>query len=84
MLFRSAGYRVTGCDANVYPPMNDQLGSRSDRLKAKWATCKDPYWISWLESAVRFAIWQETGQSSNFPGPAESPVAETPATPGTV
>jgi UDP-N-acetylmuramate: L-alanyl-gamma-D-glutamyl-meso-diaminopimelate ligase len=24
---KSAGYRVTGCDANVYPPMSDQLRS---------------------------------------------------------
>ncbi|HEU0201537.1 MAG TPA: UDP-N-acetylmuramate:L-alanyl-gamma-D-glutamyl-meso-diaminopimelate ligase [Burkholderiaceae bacterium] len=24
-LARAAGYRVTGCDANVYPPMSDQL-----------------------------------------------------------
>jgi UDP-N-acetylmuramate: L-alanyl-gamma-D-glutamyl-meso-diaminopimelate ligase len=24
-LAREAGYRVTGCDANVYPPMSDQL-----------------------------------------------------------
>jgi UDP-N-acetylmuramate: L-alanyl-gamma-D-glutamyl-meso-diaminopimelate ligase len=22
---KSAGYRVTGCDANVYPPMSTQL-----------------------------------------------------------
>src|ERR1044072_2053298 len=22
---KTAGYRVTGCDANVYPPMSDQL-----------------------------------------------------------
>ena len=22
---KAAGYRVTGCDANVYPPMSDQL-----------------------------------------------------------
>jgi UDP-N-acetylmuramate: L-alanyl-gamma-D-glutamyl-meso-diaminopimelate ligase len=22
---KGAGYRVTGCDANVYPPMSDQL-----------------------------------------------------------
>ena len=22
---RQAGHRVTGCDANVYPPMSDQL-----------------------------------------------------------
>ncbi len=26
-LAKSAGYRVTGCDANVYPPMSDQLRS---------------------------------------------------------
>ena len=24
-LAREAGHRVTGCDANVYPPMSDQL-----------------------------------------------------------
>ena len=24
---REAGHRVTGCDANVYPPMSDQLGA---------------------------------------------------------
>ena len=22
---KAAGYRVTGCDSNVYPPMSDQL-----------------------------------------------------------
>lgn len=26
-LARAAGHRVTGCDANVYPPMSDQLGA---------------------------------------------------------
>jgi len=26
-LAREAGYRVTGCDANVYPPMSEQLAS---------------------------------------------------------
>ena len=26
-LAKAAGYRVTGCDANVYPPMSDQLRS---------------------------------------------------------
>ncbi len=26
-LAKSAGYRVTGCDSNVYPPMSDQLRS---------------------------------------------------------
>jgi UDP-N-acetylmuramate: L-alanyl-gamma-D-glutamyl-meso-diaminopimelate ligase len=25
VLARAAGHRVTGCDANVYPPMSDQL-----------------------------------------------------------
>src|SRR6202008_1584960 len=24
---KTAGYRVTGCDANVYPPMSDQLAA---------------------------------------------------------
>jgi UDP-N-acetylmuramate: L-alanyl-gamma-D-glutamyl-meso-diaminopimelate ligase len=27
LLARAAGHRVTGCDANVYPPMSDQLRS---------------------------------------------------------
>ena len=26
-LAREAGHKVTGCDANVYPPMSDQLRS---------------------------------------------------------
>ena len=26
-LAREAGHRVTGCDANVYPPMSEQLRS---------------------------------------------------------
>ncbi|MEO9068199.1 MAG: Mur ligase domain-containing protein, partial [Caldimonas sp.] len=26
-LAREAGHRVTGCDANVYPPMSDQLSA---------------------------------------------------------
>ena len=26
-LAREAGHRVTGCDANVYPPMSDQLAA---------------------------------------------------------
>src|SRR3989440_5494508 len=41
---KSAGYRVTGCDANVYPPMSEQLaalgielteGFSEDQLKLK-------------------------------------------------
>jgi UDP-N-acetylmuramate: L-alanyl-gamma-D-glutamyl-meso-diaminopimelate ligase len=41
---KAAGYRVTGCDANVYPPMSDQLralgielteGFGADQLKLK-------------------------------------------------
>ena len=27
VLAKAAGYRVTGCDSGVYPPMSDQLGS---------------------------------------------------------
>ena len=27
LLARAAGHRVTGCDANVYPPMSDQLAA---------------------------------------------------------
>lgn len=44
LLAREAGHRVTGCDANVYPPMSDQLraagielieGYEADQLKLK-------------------------------------------------
>ena len=28
VLARAAGHRVTGCDANVYPPMSTQLGAQ--------------------------------------------------------
>ncbi|MEK0416097.1 MAG: hypothetical protein RI949_103, partial [Pseudomonadota bacterium] len=29
---REAGHRVTGCDANVYPPMSEQLRSLARRV----------------------------------------------------
>ena len=32
VLARSAGHRVTGCDANVYPPMSDQLAAAGIEL----------------------------------------------------
>jgi UDP-N-acetylmuramate: L-alanyl-gamma-D-glutamyl-meso-diaminopimelate ligase len=32
LLARNAGHRVTGCDANVYPPMSDQLASAGIEL----------------------------------------------------
>ncbi|WIM04861.1 MAG: UDP-N-acetylmuramate:L-alanyl-gamma-D-glutamyl-meso-diaminopimelate ligase [Candidatus Nitricoxidivorans perseverans] len=32
LLARAAGHRVTGCDANVYPPMSDQLGAQGIEL----------------------------------------------------
>ncbi|MCK9386985.1 MAG: UDP-N-acetylmuramate:L-alanyl-gamma-D-glutamyl-meso-diaminopimelate ligase [Sulfuritalea sp.] len=34
LLARAAGHRVTGCDANVYPPMNTQLGEQGIDLVA--------------------------------------------------
>jgi len=32
LLARSAGHKVTGCDANVYPPMSDQLAAAGIEL----------------------------------------------------
>ncbi|PZP62752.1 MAG: UDP-N-acetylmuramate:L-alanyl-gamma-D-glutamyl-meso-diaminopimelate ligase [Azospira oryzae] len=32
LLAREAGHRVTGCDANVYPPMSDQLAAQGIEL----------------------------------------------------
>ena len=32
LLARTAGHRVTGCDANVYPPMSDQLNAAGIEL----------------------------------------------------
>ena len=34
---REAGHRVTGCDANVYPPMSDQLRGLGIELIEGWA-----------------------------------------------
>ena len=34
---REGGHRVTGCDANVYPPMSDQLRSLGIELTEGWA-----------------------------------------------
>jgi UDP-N-acetylmuramate: L-alanyl-gamma-D-glutamyl-meso-diaminopimelate ligase len=34
---KAAGYRVTGCDANVYPPMSDQLRSLGIQLTEGFA-----------------------------------------------
>ncbi|MBX9848838.1 MAG: UDP-N-acetylmuramate:L-alanyl-gamma-D-glutamyl-meso-diaminopimelate ligase, partial [Rhodocyclaceae bacterium] len=32
LLARAAGHRVTGCDANVYPPMSTQLEAQGVAL----------------------------------------------------
>ena len=36
LLARAAGYRVTGCDANVYPPMSNQLAAQGIELIEGW------------------------------------------------
>jgi UDP-N-acetylmuramate: L-alanyl-gamma-D-glutamyl-meso-diaminopimelate ligase len=36
VLARAAGYRVTGCDANVYPPMSTQLEAQGIELIEGW------------------------------------------------
>jgi UDP-N-acetylmuramate: L-alanyl-gamma-D-glutamyl-meso-diaminopimelate ligase len=36
LLARAAGYRVTGCDANVYPPMSTQLAAQGIELTEGW------------------------------------------------
>ena len=35
---RQAGHKVTGCDANVYPPMSDQLAAQGIELIEGYAT----------------------------------------------
>src|SRR6187431_3756007 len=35
-LARESGHRVTGCDANVYPPMSDQLAALGIELIEGW------------------------------------------------
>lgn len=39
-LAREAGHRVTGCDANVYPPMSDQLEALGIELIEGWDTAQ--------------------------------------------
>ena len=36
LLARAAGHRVTGCDANVYPPMSTQLAAQGIALTEGW------------------------------------------------
>jgi UDP-N-acetylmuramate: L-alanyl-gamma-D-glutamyl-meso-diaminopimelate ligase len=36
LIARAAGHRVTGCDANVYPPMSDQLLAQGIALIEGW------------------------------------------------
>jgi UDP-N-acetylmuramate: L-alanyl-gamma-D-glutamyl-meso-diaminopimelate ligase len=36
VLAKQAGHRVTGCDANVYPPMSDQLEAQGIDLTEGW------------------------------------------------
>jgi UDP-N-acetylmuramate: L-alanyl-gamma-D-glutamyl-meso-diaminopimelate ligase len=36
LLARAAGHRVTGCDANVYPPMSTQLAAQDIELIEGW------------------------------------------------
>ena len=36
VIARQAGHRVTGCDANVYPPMSTQLEAQDIRLTEGW------------------------------------------------
>jgi UDP-N-acetylmuramate: L-alanyl-gamma-D-glutamyl-meso-diaminopimelate ligase len=36
LLARAAGHRVTGCDANVYPPMSTQLAAQGIELVEGW------------------------------------------------
>ena len=46
---KTAGYRVTGCDANVYPPMSDQLSSLGIELiqgfGAEQTSLKPDVWV---------------------------------------
>ncbi|HUF81337.1 MAG TPA: Mur ligase domain-containing protein, partial [Burkholderiales bacterium] len=37
LIARAAGHRVTGCDANVYPPMSDQLAAQGIELIEGWS-----------------------------------------------
>ena len=37
LLARAAGHRVTGCDANVYPPMSTQLTAQGIELTEGWS-----------------------------------------------
>ena len=37
LIARAAGHRVTGCDANVYPPMSTQLAAQGIELVEGWS-----------------------------------------------
>ena len=48
-LAKAMGHRVTGCDANVYPPMSDQLVASGIELiqgfEADQLTLKPDLWV---------------------------------------
>ena len=43
LLAREKGFRVSGCDANVYPPMSDQLRAAGIEVLQGY----DPAHLSW-------------------------------------
>ena len=69
-LAREAGHRVTGCDANVYPPMSDQLRGarhRADRrLRRRPARSSRPTCSS---SATRSRAATRWSRRSSTPAP---------------
>jgi UDP-N-acetylmuramate: L-alanyl-gamma-D-glutamyl-meso-diaminopimelate ligase len=47
-LARALGYRVSGQDANVYPPMSDQLTAAGITLHEGWEAAAIPHDVDWV------------------------------------
>src|SRR3972149_2796106 len=58
-LAKAAGHTVTGCDANVYPPMSTQLEAQGIRLMEEILTRGLPYLSGpqWLAGNVLRGRW---------------------------
>ena len=70
---KEAGHHVTGCDANVYPPMSDQLralgiGGRAEPGGVAWeGTAEEVYRANlWLRTASRVVVRVGTFRARTF------------------
>ena len=86
LLARAAGHRVTGCDANVYPPMSTQLAAQGIELIEGWnadqARLAPDVFVIGRSTSIGLAASIGMGMvSSHFHELIPTPYAKTPPAP---